>query len=308
MRRTVKNAVKFHGTGLHGGLPVTMTVAPAAAHTGIVFQRTDAGLAAQTVSASYDRVIDTHLSTRLSNGDGIVVGTVEHFMAALAGCGISDARITLDSPEVPIMDGSAVVFVREFLRAGIRDLGVPWRVIRVLEPVCVQMEGRVAKLSPAAHFEMEFSVEFSDPAIGQQSRMLTLTGGAVISELSDSRTFGFLADVAGLHRAGLGRGGCLENAIIIDNGRILNSGGLRHPDEIVRHKMLDAVGDLALAGAPIIGRYTGIRAGHELSNLLLREMFSRPESWTWCDYQPGKVPGGEITTPPAHVLATPIAV
>jgi UDP-3-O-[3-hydroxymyristoyl] N-acetylglucosamine deacetylase len=308
MRRTITNAVQFCGIGLHGGRPVTMIVAPATALAGIVFQRTDAGPATRPILARYDCVIDTHLCTRLSNSDGHVVGTVEHLMAALAGCGISDARITLDSPEVPIMDGSAVVFVREFLRVGIRDLGVPWRAIRVLEPISVRMEGKAAELAPASHFEMEFNIHFADPVIGRQSRKLALTGGAVISELSDSRTFGFLADVEGLHRAGLGRGGCLENAIVFDNGRILNSDGLRHPDEIVRHKMLDAVGDLALAGAPIIGRYTGIRAGHEMNNILLRTMFSRPSSWTWCDIVPGKVPGGDLCATPAYALNVPIAV
>jgi UDP-3-O-[3-hydroxymyristoyl] N-acetylglucosamine deacetylase len=308
MRRTLKTAVTFHGIGMHGGLPVTMTVAPAAAHAGIDFLRTDAGPAALPVPARYDGVIGTHLCTRLANSDGIAVSTVEHLMAALAGCGISDARITLDSPEVPAMDGSAVVFVREFLRAGIRGLGVPWRSIRVLEPIRVRIENRIAELSPAPCFEMEFDIHFSDPAIGRQYRKLALTGGAVISELSDSRTFGFLVDIAELHRAGLGRGSCLDNAIVIDDGRVLNYGGLRQPDEVVRHKMLDAVGDLALAGAPIIGRYTGIRAGHEISNMLLRKMFFQPKSWTWCDYSPGRAPGGVLCAPPVRVSYPPIAV
>ena len=308
MRRTVNNAVRFRGIGLHGGQPVALTVAPAAAQTGIVFRRTDAGPAARPIPALYDFVKDTHLCTGLANGDGLAVGTVEHLMAALAGCGISDAWIAVDGPEVPIMDGSAVAFVREFMRVGIRDLGVPCRAIRVLEPVSVRMEGRVAELAPAPRFEMDFSVSFADPAIGRQSKRLVLTGSAFVSELSDSRTFGCLADVEMLRRMGLGRGGGLQNAVIVDNGRILNPGGLRHPDEFVRHKMLDAVGDLALAGAPIIGRYTGIKAGHEMSNLLLRKLFSCPEAWTWCELRPGQGPGGTLHLPAVHVSDASIAV
>jgi UDP-3-O-[3-hydroxymyristoyl] N-acetylglucosamine deacetylase len=308
MRRTVNKAVRFRGVGLHGGQPVVLTVAPAAAETGIVFRRTDAGPAARPIPARYDFVHDTHLCTRLSNGDGLSIGTVEHLMAALAGCGISDARIAVDGPEVPIMDGSAVAFVREFVRVGIRDLGVPWRAIRVQEPVSVRMEGKLAELAPAPRFEMEFSVSFADPAIGLQSKELALAGSAIVSELSDSRTFGFLSEVEMLLRQGLGRGGSLENVVIIDNGRVLNPEGLRHPDEFVRHKMLDAVGDLALAGAPIIGRYTGIKAGHEMSNLLLRKLFSCPEAWTWCELRPGQGPGGTPHPPALHVSDASIAV
>jgi UDP-3-O-[3-hydroxymyristoyl] N-acetylglucosamine deacetylase len=166
----------------------------------------------------------------------------------------------------------------------------------------------MAKLSPAPQFEMDFSVCFSDPAIGQQSKQLALTGSSIVSELCDSRTFGYLADVETIHGMGLGRGGCLGNAIIVDNGRILNADGLRHPDEFVRHKMLDAVGDLALAGAPIIGRYTGVKAGHEISNLLLRELFACREAWEWCDLRPGQAPGGALNLPVPQFLDTSVAV
>jgi len=308
MRSTVNNAVKFRGIGLHSGQPAALTVAPAAANTGIVFHRIDAESSSLPIPARYDLVGDTNLCTGLVNGDGLCVGTVEHLMAALAGCGISDARITLDGPEVPIMDGSAVVFVREFLRVGIRDLGVPGKAIRVLDTVAVAMDGKSAELSPAPRFEMDFCVSFSDPAIGQQSKHLVLTGGAVVSELSDSRTFGCLVDVDGMRRMGRGRGGSLENAVIVDNGRILNPDGLRHPDEFVRHKMLDAVGDLALAGAPIIGRYTSVKGGHEITNLLLRKLFSCPDAWVWSDLQPGQAPGGALYPPTLHVSGPSIAV
>jgi UDP-3-O-[3-hydroxymyristoyl] N-acetylglucosamine deacetylase len=308
MHSTVNDAVKFRGVGLHNGQPVVLSVAPAAAKSGIVFHRTDAGSAARPILARYDFVSNAQLCTRLTNGDGLSVSTVEHLLAALAGCGITDASISLDGPEVPIMDGSAVEFVRAFARAGIRNLGVPCRAIRVREPVSVTMDDRKAELSPAPRFEMEFSVCFSDPAIGRQSKRLDLSGGAIVSELCDSRTFGCLADVQTLRAKGLGRGGCLENAVIVDNGRILNPGGLRHPDEFVRHKMLDAVGDMSLAGAPIIGRYTGVKAGHEISNLLLRKLFSRPEAWDWCDLRPDQMPGGALNPPAFHILDAPIAV
>jgi len=283
-----------------------MTLRPAAENSGITFRRVDLDEPID-IPADPRRVGEPMLGTTLVEGD-VKVATVEHLMSALAGLGIDNLYVDLSAPEVPIMDGSAVDFVRAFLRAGIRDLGVPCRAIRVLEPVSVRMEGKSAELAPAPRFEMTFSVSFADAAIGRQSRHLVLTDGAVVSELSDSRTFGRLADVESLRRIGLGRGGGLENAVIVDNGRVLNPGGLRHPDEFVRHKMLDAVGDLALAGAPIIGRYTGIKAGHEISNLLLRKLFSSPETWTWCELRPGQAPGGKLHPPAVHVPDASIAV
>ena len=308
MHNTVNNAVKFRGVGLHCGQPAVLSVAPAAAKSGIVFHRTDKGSAARPILARYDFVSNALLCTRLTNGDGLSVSTVEHLLAALAGCGITDASISLDGPEVPIMDGSAVDFVRAFAGVGIRNLGVPCRAIRVLEPISVTLDDRMAELSPAPQLEMDFSICFSDPAIGRQSKQMVLTGSAIVSELCDSRTFGCLADVETLHGMGLGRGGCLGNAVIVDNGRILNPDGLRHPDEFVRHKMLDAVGDLALAGAPIIGRYTGVKAGHEISNLLLRKLFSCQEAWEWCDLRPGLTPGGPLNLPVPRFSDTSVAV
>jgi UDP-3-O-[3-hydroxymyristoyl] N-acetylglucosamine deacetylase len=308
MRSTLNKAVKFRGIGLHCGQPVTMTVAPAAADTGIVFHRTDAGAGASPIPASYENVGEARLCTKLVNSDGLSVSTVEHLMAALSGCGVTDARVALDGPEVPIMDGSAVAFVREFAEVGVRCLGVPQRAIKLLEPVTVSVDGKLVELSPAPQFEMDFCVSFADPAIGRQSKYLVLTGGAVVSELSDSRTFGRLADVETLRLMGLGLGGALDNAVIVDNGRVLNAGGLRHPDEFVRHKMLDAVGDLALAGAPIIGRYTGLRAGHAVSNLLLRKLFASTDSWVWSDLAPDLALGGPLDVPIEHVSDASIAV
>ena len=224
-------------------------------------------------------------------------------MAALAGCGISDAEITLDGPEVPIMDGSSVAFVQGFARAGTKELDHPLQAIRVLRPVRVEQDGKIAELSPADRFGMDFLIDFADPAIGVQSLSATLTNGAFVSQLSDCRTFGHLREVEHLRKMGLARGGSLQNAIVVDNGRVLNPEGLRRPDEFVRHKMLDAVGDLALAGAPIIGRYRGIKAGHEMTNRLLRELFARPEAWTFDRVPAGLGLNGTTVVRPARAAA-----
>lgn len=277
--RTLGARARFAGIGLHGGQPVKMSVCPARAGQGIRFRRTD--VADGDVPARYDLVSDTLLCSKLTNGAGVSVGTVEHLMAALAGCGVTDAVIELDGPEVPIMDGSAAAFVEALLDSGIVSLGVPLDVIRVTRSVAVYLDGRYAELSPAERFEMDYRIDFRDPAIGVQHHEMALVNGAFVTDLCDCRTFGHLAEVERLRAMGLARGGSLHNAIVVDNGRVLNPEGLRRTDEFVRHKMLDAIGDLALAGAPIIGRYTGVKAGHEITNLLLRELFAQRDAWTW---------------------------
>lgn len=304
-RRTLDHAVRLHGVGLHDGAPAGVTVAPVPAGAGLVFVRADAP--GRPIPARYDHVVETPLSTRLGAGGGVVAGVVEHLMAALAAAGIWDARVTLEGDEVPAMDGSALPFLEAFAAAGFSELGVPARAIRILRPVSVRQGDRLARLSPAARFEMAFSIDFADPAIGTQSKILALTGSAVAAELADSRTFGCLAEVARLRRMGFGRGGGLDNALVVDRGRVLNPGGLRHADEFVRHKMLDAVGDLALAGAPIIGRYTGVRAGHGLTNRLLRRLFATPGAWEWCEADPARVPGGPLALPPVRPTAAALA-
>jgi UDP-3-O-[3-hydroxymyristoyl] N-acetylglucosamine deacetylase len=308
MRRTIASSVQFRGVGLHCGAAVSMVVAPAPAGSGILFRRTDAGTGARLIPARHDAVAETRLCTRLSNKDGLSVSTVEHLMAALSGCGVTDALVSLDAPEVPVMDGSALLFVLAFVNAGFKDMPGLNPALRILEPVEVRVDGKRAALLPAPRLEMDFTVSFSDPAIGDQRRFLTLTGNAFVTELCDSRTFGLLSEVEGLRRLGLGIGGSLDNTIVVDRGRVLNPGGLRHPDEFVRHKMLDAVGDLALMGAPIIGRYVGVKAGHTLTNLLLREVFARPGAWTWTDPAAGQGIGDRLEPPAAQPDATPVAV
>ena len=281
MRKTLKTGVELKGVGLHGGQHVVLSLEPAPVRAGVRFVRVDVPLEHQMIPARYDLVTDTRLCTKLTNEHGVSVGTVEHVMAALAGCGITDALVVLDGPEVPIMDGSSAPFVDAIAKAGVKLFAEDCAAIRVLRPVRVQDGDKWAELVPAERFEMDFRIDFQDPAIGQQSHEMRLTNGAFFSELSDCRTFGHLKEVEALRAMGLARGGSLQNAIVVDNGRVLNPEGLRRPDEFVRHKMLDAVGDLALAGAPIIGRYQAEKAGHEMTNKLLRALFADPDAWVW---------------------------
>ena len=271
-----------------------MTVRPAAADHGVWFRRVDVTDRDPMVPARWDHVTPSKLCTVIENADGVSVSTIEHMMAALAGSGIHNALIDIDAPEVPILDGSALSFVAGFLNAGIDELGHPIRAIRVLKPVEVTEGGATARLDPAETLEIDFSIDFEEAAIGAQTRRLNMANGAFVRELSDSRTFCRQSDIEAMRERGLALGGTLENAVVFDGDRVLSPGGLRHVDEPVRHKMLDAVGDLALAGGPILGRYTGERAGHALTNRLLRALFADPSAFRQVDCGPqtlGKLPG-----------------
>lgn len=284
MQTTLKTNVTFEGTGLHSGEVVRVVLHPAAANTGIVFRRTD--LAGQPeLPAVWHDVIVSPLNTRLSNADGVTVSTIEHLMAALAGCGVHNALVDVDGPEVPILDGSAASFVREIVAAGLTRLSAPLRAIEILQEVTVSDGTAYATLSPATTLQIDFEIEFADAAIGRQKKTLNMANGAFVRELCDSRTFCRSSDVDAMHAVGLALGGSVENAVVVDGDKVLTPGGLRHPDEAVRHKMLDALGDLYTAGAPILGRYTGTRAGHAMTNKLLRALFDQPEAWRFvnCD-------------------------
>lgn len=308
MRKTLRTAVPLEGIGLHGGKAVTAVFRPAPAGTGIVFRRSDLPADVRTVPARYDLVTDTRLCTKLTNAAGASVGTVEHAMAALAGLGLTDVVVDVSGPEMPIMDGSSEEIVACLAEAGSVTLAAPLRAIRIRREVAVEDDGRLARLMPAPRFCMAFAVAFEEAAIGEQALSLTLTGDAFLRELADCRTFGRLAEVEGLRAHGLGLGGSLDNAIVVDRGRVLNPGGLRRPDEFVRHKMLDAVGDLALAGAPIVGRYEGVKSGHEMTNRLLRALFADPTAWEWTTPQPGQLLGAEARQPAPLPAETRIAV
>ncbi len=276
MQTTVTAAVPFSGIGLHTGKPVNMTVHPASENNGIEFVRSDVRDQDNLIPARFDNVVETLLSTTLANSSGVSVRTIEHVMAGLAGCGIVNARIELDGPEVPIMDGSALPFVRELLNAGIRPLDAPVRVMRIKRQVTVAGDGCSATLEPSPHSQMEFRISFPEP-IGSQERRLDLANGAIVRDLVASRTFCLKSQIAGIRSLGFGKGGDERvNVLIADDDRnefLLKS---RHEDECVRHKMLDAVGDLALAGCPMVGTFKGYRSGHAVTIELLRKLFDTP--------------------------------
>lgn len=271
-----------------------MTVRPASADYGIWFKRVDVAPRDAMIAARWDQVVPSRLCTLLRNASGAEVSTVEHIMAALAGCAIHNAVIEIDGPEVPILDGSAEPFVQAFLAKGLIEQTSPVRAIRILKAVEVVDGLAVARLEPAEMLEIDFRIQFEDRAIGNQEKHLNLSNGTFVRELCDSRTFCRQSDVDAMRANGLALGGTLENAVVFEGDRVLSPGGLRHADEPVRHKMLDAMGDLYLAGGPILGRYTGIRAGHALTNALLRAVFADPTAWKMveCSAQTvGKLPG-----------------
>ena len=283
MQTTLKTSAAFEGKGLHLGQPVTLVVRPAPADTGIVFRRLDVDASMADVPALWHCVIVSPLNTRIVNTAGVSVSTIEHIMAALAGCGLHNALIEVTGPEVPILDGSAADFVEGFLRAGIRHLPVPLRVIEVRKPVSVTLGDATARLDPADTLHIRFEIDFADRAIGHQEKTLNMSNGAFVRELCDSRTFCRSSDVDAMRAQGLALGGTLENAVVVDGATVLSPGGLRYKDEAVRHKMLDALGDLYTAGAPILGRYTGSKAGHAVTNALLRELFGDADAWGWAE-------------------------
>lgn len=297
MQTTLGSKVTFDGVGLHSGAPVRMVVHPAPADHGIVFCRTDISDRDPLVVALWDKVTPSKLCTLIENAAGVSVSTIEHIMAALAGLGINNALIEIDGPEVPILDGSSAPFVRAMRRVGTRSQHAVLRAVRVLKPVEVRDGEAVARLEPAAALEIDFAIDFADAAIGKQEKHLTMSNGAFVRELMDSRTFCRQADVDYMQAHGLALGGTYENAVVVDGDKVLSPGGLRHADEAVRHKMLDAMGDLALAGGPILGRYVGVRSGHSMTNRLLRALFADPTAWTWEDCTPSQahsLPGAGV--------------
>ncbi|MFC7704043.1 UDP-3-O-acyl-N-acetylglucosamine deacetylase [Plastorhodobacter daqingensis] len=299
MQTTINQTVSFTGVGLHSGAAVRMTVHPAPADYGIQFRRTDGMAGDRTIPARWDRVVPSRLCTLIANADGDTVSTIEHIMAALVGCGIHNALIEIDGPEVPILDGSAAPFVAKLVPAGVRRLDRPVRALRILMPVEVSEGSAFARLEPAESLEIKFHIDFADAAIGRQDKALDMANGAFVRELANSRTFCRKSDVDAMRANGLALGGTLDNAVVVDGDRVVSPGGLRFADEPVRHKMLDALGDLGLAGGPILGRYIGHRAGHAMTNALLRAVFANPRSHVWVDCSAlcgRKLPGAGVTT------------
>ena len=280
-RTTLKAPIGCVGVGLHSGLRASLTLRPAAAGSGIVFRRTDLGI---DLPATFDMVGDTRLCTALVDParPQARVGTIEHVMAAFAACGIDDVLVEVDGPEVPIMDGSSAPFLFLIDCAGKTESLAPRRRIEVLKTIRVEdANGAWAELSPLATpgFEAHLTIDFAGTAIGRQTMSLRVTESAFRAVLADSRTFTLAADIERLRAAGLARGGSLANAVVVDGDTVLNPGGLRHTNEFVRHKLLDVVGDLALAGAPLRARFSGERSGHALNNRLLRALFADATAW-----------------------------
>lgn len=305
MQTTLKSVVTFEGIGLHTGAAVTLVLRPAPANTGIVFRRVD--LPDQPMlPAIWDQIVVSPLNTRLMNADGVIVSTVEHLMAAFAGTGLHNVIVDIDGPEVPIMDGSAAAFVRTIVDTGLTRLSAPLYAIEILRDVLVVDGASSAKLSPATSLQIAFDIDFADAAIGHQAKTLNMANGVFVRELCDSRTFCRLADVDAMRANGLALGGTLENAVVVDGDQVLSPGGLRHADEAVRHKMLDALGDLYTAGAPIFGRYDGVRAGHAMTNRLLQALFAQPDAWrrVRCDAKiAARLPGVGVTKADLYAVA-----
>ncbi len=265
------------GVGVHSGARVAMVLRPAPTDSGIVFRRSDRGGAC--VAAHWRNVQESPLCTTLTNREGISVATVEHLLAAFAGAEIDNALVELDGPEVPVMDGSAEPFLFLIERAGVAEQDAPRRAIKVLKRVRVADEDCTATLEPDVGFSVSFEIDFSNELVRRQDITLSIDAETFKADLARARTFGFLEEVERMRAAGLARGGSLDNAVVVSGGKVLNTGGLRYADEFVRHKVLDAVGDLYLAGGPIIGHFRGVRSGHAMNRRLLETLFADRTAW-----------------------------
>ena len=289
-QKTLKSAISCTGIGLQGGKRVEMSLLPAAHDTGVRFRRTDLDGAA--IEARHDNVSDTMLSTSLNNRDGHGVATIEHLMAALAGLGIDNILVELDGGEVPAMDGSAAPFIFLAECAGIVEQRTPRMAIEILKTVSVTAEDSAMTLSPSDGFSISFEISFDHPVIADQSCYFELEDGVFKREIARARTFGFLSDINKLRENGMGLGGSLDNAVVLTNDGVMNDGGLRFHDEFVRHKALDCIGDLYLAGAPILGHVQCVRSGHATNHLLLEALFADEGAWRYVELD-GKRLAGE---------------
>jgi len=278
-QRTLKTAIRATGVGLHSGRKVFMTLRPAAPNTGIVFRRTDLEPPVE-MRAEAHRVGETMLGTTLVDGD-VRVATVEHLMSALAGLGIDNCHVDLSAPEVPIMDGSAGPFVFLLQSAGIEEQGAPKKLIRIRKPVRVEQDDKWVEFRPFSGFKVNLEIAFDHPVFKRHAQRASIdfSTTSFLREVSRARTFGFMRDIETLRANNLTLGGSMDNAIVLDDYRILNEDGLRYDDEFVKHKILDAIGDLYLLGHTLIGEFSGYRSGHELNNLLLRRLLEDETAW-----------------------------
>jgi UDP-3-O-[3-hydroxymyristoyl] N-acetylglucosamine deacetylase len=277
--KTLVGPAIIAGVGVHTGRRVRLAVRPAPTGTGIVFVRTDVSDADNRIPVSGGAVVDARLNTMIANGAGTTLSTIEHLMAAFAALGVSNAIVEVDGPELPILDGSALPFVQLLDRAGFRRQPRAVRYVEILEPVRVEDGDKSAVLLPCDRYEMRFEIDFPSKVIGNQVVDFVVDEETFRREIMAARTFGFAHEVEALRQAGLARGGSLENAVVIDGDQILNPGGLRMDREFVKHKALDAIGDLYVLGAPLLGRYEGVKAGHAINNKLVRALLAAPHAW-----------------------------
>ncbi len=302
-QRTLKNVIRATGVGLHTGEKVFLTLLPAPADSGIVFRRTDMDDSWE-ISAHPENVGDTLLSTCLVR-DGVRVATVEHLLSALAGLGIDNVIVELSNAEVPIMDGSAGPFVFLIQSAGIQEQEAPKRFVRILKPVLVEDEDKWVRFEPFDGFKVDFTIEFNHPVFdsGTQHASVDFSATSFVKEISRARTFGFMRDIETLQANSLALGGSLDNAIVVDDYRILNEDGLRYRDEFVKHKILDAIGDLYQLGHSVIGQFSGYKSGHHMNNLLLRALLADQSAWEMVTFE-GQEPAPVSFDQPLAVPAT----
>jgi UDP-3-O-[3-hydroxymyristoyl] N-acetylglucosamine deacetylase len=286
---TLSSEATVTGVGVHSGLTVNLTLGPAPADAGFIFVRTGLDGSDREMQANAKSVISTELATVLGDGNGPLVSTAEHVLAALRGMGVDNATIEVDGPEVPIMDGSAAAFVAAIDQAGIVDQAARRRFIRVLKPIRVAMGDSFGELRPyAAGFRAEVEIDFANPVIGRQNFVLDLNPESFRRDVSRARTFGCMNDVARLWSAGFALGASFENSVVFDDTRLLNTEGLRYTNECARHKALDVVGDLALAGLPLLGAYRSVRGGHKLNHAVLTALMSDRKAWQVVDAEPAR--------------------
>ncbi|WP_371188143.1 UDP-3-O-acyl-N-acetylglucosamine deacetylase [Thalassotalea maritima] len=285
-QRTLKQAVNATGVGLHKGEKVQITLRPAPANTGVVFRRVDLDPVVD-IPATPEAVGETTLCTCLVNQQGVQVSTVEHLLAAVAGLGIDNLIVEVDSPEIPIMDGSSLPFVYLIQSVGVEEQNVAKKFLRITKTVRVEEGDKWAELRPHEGFKVNFAIDFDHPVIANttQTMSLDLSSNSFVKEISRARTFGFMKDIEFLRSHNLALGGSLENAIVLDEYKMLNSEELRYDDEFVKHKILDAIGDLYMGSCSILGELRAYKSGHGLNNMLLREVFKRQDCWEWVTYQ-----------------------
>jgi UDP-3-O-[3-hydroxymyristoyl] N-acetylglucosamine deacetylase len=287
-QRTLKQPITYVGIGLHTGKKASMIVRPAVDNQGIHFQRKDAPAGSGLVSARWYNIAETRMSTVLGNEHGVTISTVEHLLAALRGCGVDNAIIDIDGPEVPIMDGSAGPFVSLIERTGTVPQDSSRHAIWIHQPIEVRSKDKYAIMMPSDVQRITVSIDFNNPLVGSQTLSVELINEAFVKSVARARTFGFASELSALQKAGLIQGGSLNNAILVDGERIVNEEGLRFKDEFVRHKILDCYGDLSLAGVPILGHYYAHKPGHELNALFLQKLFDSYSAWSYIsvdDYQ-----------------------